>query len=105
VCSWFKPGGSFLISRFLIFPSDFSFSAFVFGFSFPAFQHFSSISAFQHFSVSGEGLWALKGVSFEVQQGETLGIIGRNGVGKSTLLKILSRITETALIQAQRRLQ
>ncbi len=37
--------------------------------------------------------WALKGVSFEVQPGEALGIIGRNGAGKSTVLKILSRIT------------
>lgn len=37
--------------------------------------------------------WALKNVSFSVKPGEVLGIIGRNGAGKSTILKILSRVT------------
>ena len=40
-----------------------------------------------------EDFWALNDISFEVKPGESLGIIGRNGAWKSTLLKILSRMT------------
>lgn len=36
--------------------------------------------------------WALRDVDFEVKAGEALGIIGRNGAGKSTILKVLTRI-------------
>jgi ABC-2 type transport system ATP-binding protein len=39
-----------------------------------------------------EEFWALRDVSFEVPAGTTLGLIGANGAGKSTMLKVLSRI-------------
>jgi len=39
-------------------------------------------------------LWSLRDVDLEVARGTSLGIVGRNGAGKSTILKVLSRITE-----------
>jgi ABC-type polysaccharide/polyol phosphate transport system ATPase subunit len=40
-----------------------------------------------------DDFWALRDVSFEVNRGEALGIIGQNGAGKSTILKLLYNIT------------
>jgi ABC-type polysaccharide/polyol phosphate transport system ATPase subunit len=41
-----------------------------------------------------EPFWALKGINFQVNEGEVLGIVGRNGSGKSTLLRMLTGIME-----------
>lgn len=39
-----------------------------------------------------EDFWALRGVSFSVEPGEVFGVIGRNGAGKSTMLKVMAKV-------------
>lgn len=51
-------------------------------------------------------VWALRNITFDVEEGDVVGIIGRNGAGKSTLLKLLSSITSptTGVIRARGRI-
>jgi lipopolysaccharide transport system ATP-binding protein len=50
-------------------------------------NHKSSI-----YNLQSDYVWALKDINLEVKQGEILGNIGKNGAGKSTMLKMLSLI-------------
>ena len=45
------------------------------------------------FARKREEMWALRNLSFEVKEGEALGIVGHNGAGKTTILRILAGIT------------
>ena len=44
-------------------------------------------------SRSSKELWALRDIDLRVEQGETIGVIGRNGSGKTTLLRMLSGVS------------
>ena len=51
----------------------------------------------QRDALGADQFWAVRDVSFEVRPGDVLGIIGRNGAGKSTILKTLTRILPPTL--------
>ncbi len=79
------------------------------------FRYYKSLYNFNDLDLSQIGaleqlppdiICAIKDVSFTVKRGEVLGIIGSNGAGKSTMLKILSRITHPTqgIIEAKGRI-
>lgn len=49
------------------------------------------------FSAPKDEFWALRDIDIEIKAGERVGIVGSNGAGKSTFLKVLSRITEPSV--------
>ena len=52
---------------------------------------------------AGRELWSLRDVGFTLREGESLGVIGRNGAGKSTILKILAGITAPTIGESRTR--
>jgi len=53
--------------------------------------------------LGAQEVWALRGMSFDVERGTVLGVIGGNGAGKSTLLKIIAKVIAPTLGRVQGR--
>lgn len=64
-------------------------------------EHFNGLKEYIIKAIKGELLyeefWALKNVSFDVLEGDVVGILGLNGAGKSTLLKTISGVIEPTM--------
>jgi ATP-binding cassette, subfamily F, member 3 len=56
---------------------------------------------FQHIKLSFGANEVLTDISFEIQQGERVGLIGRNGTGKSTILKLIIGSLQPRLKQSR----
>jgi len=69
-------------------------SSFISGIKSP-FTNFTKLRSLSTFNSEEDNdiVWALKNITFDLNQGEVLAVVGANGAGKSTLLKLISRIT------------
>lgn len=56
-----------------------------------------------HRELKSEEFWALRDVSFEVRRGEVLGLVGTNGAGKSTMLKVVAGVLNPTNGRVERR--